>query len=83
MTLKRITVLMMVLIIMRGGLVSRFQFVFGVDEEAAESDDLVSVLQPVLNRRVELSLDARLDFLRDVLAAFTLDVDDVLCLPLR
>src|ERR1041385_1485405 len=77
--LKRITPLMMLLIIIRYGLADGFQLVFRVDEETSETDDLVSGLQAFFHGRIKLALDAYLDFYRSVLIAFAGDIHNVLC----
>ena len=61
---QRMTARMMAVIIAHRTLAGALQLVLGVDEEAAEGDDLVAVLQAVERPGVELALDAGLDLLR-------------------
>src|SRR5262245_26753510 len=75
--LKRITALTMLLIITCGALTCKFQLIFGIDEKTTEADDLISFRQPAFDRRVELTLNARLNLDRNVLA-LTLNVDHAL-----
>src|SRR5215831_9295541 len=56
---------------------SFLEFLLSIDEEAAERDDLVTVLHAAGDFRVELALPADLDFLRRVLPGLLLHVDDV------
>src|SRR5437867_2926495 len=62
----------------RRALFGPFQLVLGVDEKAAEGDDLVAVVHSIENLCVELALNAGADFLRRVVAGLLLNVHDVL-----
>src|SRR5438445_9835824 len=75
---KRMTLLMMLLIIPRRALGGKFQLVFRIDEKTAEADDLITFHQPTFHGCVQFSLDARLDLDRSILASLPLDVDDAL-----
>jgi hypothetical protein len=55
-----------------------FELVLGVDEEAAEGHDLITLAKAVEYLRIELALDAGLDLLRLVLPFLPLDLHDVL-----
>src|SRR5262245_42438734 len=76
-TRKRITSLTMLLIITRDALSCKFQFIFGIDEKTTEADDLISFRQTAFNGGVELTLNARLNLDRNILA-LTLNVDHAL-----
>src|SRR5262249_46792303 len=66
----------MLLIITRAW-AGKFQFVFGIDEEATKADDLISRLQSALYFRVEFALNSGLDLDRYILPTFFLNVNDV------
>src|SRR5437867_11512115 len=55
-----------------------FQFVFGVDEKTTERDNLGVFPESVEHLCIELSLNARVNLVRDELARLLLDVHDVL-----
>src|SRR5437667_10700676 len=75
-TRKRMTLLMMRLIIPWRALGGKFQFVFGVDEKTAEADDLITFHQAAFHGCVQFPLNAGLDLDRNILAPLTRHVDD-------
>src|SRR5881396_1318331 len=77
-TRKRMTLLMMRLIIPWRALGGKFQFVFGVDEKTAEADDLIPFHQAAFHGRVQFALNAGPDLDRNILASLTRHVDDTL-----
>src|SRR5207247_10265732 len=73
---KRMTLLMMRLIIpwrARGG---KFQFVFGVDEKTTEADDLITFHQTAFHGSIQFPLNSGVDLDRNILAPLTRHVDD-------
>src|SRR5439155_20595154 len=70
-TRKRMTLLMMRLIIPWRALGGEFQFVFGIDEKTAEADDLITFHQAVFYGCVQLALNARTFLHRRMLASLT------------
>src|SRR5207247_9700544 len=75
-TRKRMTLLMMRLIIPWRALGGEFQFVFGIDEKTAEADDLITFHQAAFHGCVQLALNARTDFDRNLLASLTRHIAD-------
>src|SRR2546425_6104908 len=77
-TRKRMTLLMMRLIIPWRALGGKFQFVFGIDEKTAEADHLITFHQAAVHGGVEFALDAGPDLDWNILAPLTRHVDDTL-----
>src|SRR6266516_1578969 len=75
---KRMTLLMMLLIIPRRALCGKFQFVFGIDEKTAEADDLITFHQTAFHGCVQLTLNSGVDLDRNILAPLTRRIDDTL-----
>src|SRR5438093_9971583 len=75
-TRKRMTLLMMRLIIPWRALGGEFQFVFGIDEITAEADDLITFHQAAFHGCVQLALNAGTDLDRNILASLTRHIHD-------
>src|SRR5438094_10554564 len=77
-TRKRMTLLMMRLIIPWRALGGKFHFVFAVDEKTAEADYLIPFHQATFHSRVQFALNAGADLNLNILTSLTRQVDDTL-----
>src|SRR2546427_51405 len=68
---KRMTLLMMRLIIPWRALCAKFQFVFGVDEKTTEADDLITFHQTAFHGSVQFPLNSGVDLDWNILAPLT------------
>src|SRR5438034_10852400 len=75
-TRKRMTLLMMRLIIPWRALGGEFQFVFGIDEKTAEADDMITFHQAAFHGCVQLAMNDCTELVRNILSYLMRHIND-------